>query len=229
LNNGLSFRADRIPSNAATPRVKNIAHQSLHLPAHAPLMVLPNALLFPHSLLPLRIFEERYREMLAWCLEKHRMFCVALMKRGVIEASSPADFHDVVGLGLVRACIAREDGTSNLVLQGLARVKLIGFLQKEPFYIAQLRELQSTPPEQHEIEPLSGKLLTLCETLHAVGTPVPEGFEDQISKIDDPEVLSDVVAHTFLRDAFRRQDVLEELRVGERMRLLIRHLSAEML
>ena len=209
--------------------MKNIAQQTLNLPTHAPLMVLPNALLFPHSLLPLRIFEDRYREMLAWCLEKHRMFCVALMKRGVIEARSPADFHDVVGLGLVRACIARDDGTSNLVLQGLSRVKLIGFLQTDPFYIAQLGELPSSPPDQHEVEPLSAKLLTICETLHAVGTPVPEGFDEQIAKIDDPEVLSDVVAHTFLRDPFRRQDVLEELRVGERMRLLIRHLNAEML
>ena len=192
-------------------------------------MVLPNALLFPHSLLPLRIFEDRYREMLAWCLEKHRMFCVALMKRGVIEAASPDDFHHVVGLGLVRACIAKDDGTSNLVLQGLSRVKLIGFLQKKPFYIAELRELRSNPPEPHESEPLSAKLLRLCEMLHSVGTPVPEGFDEQISKIEDPEVLSDVVAHTFLRDPFRRQDVLEELRVGERMRLLIRHLNAEML
>lgn len=191
-------------------------------------MVLPT-LLFPNSLLPLHIFEPRYREMLAWCLEQHRMFAVALLKRGVSEVRSPADFHHTLGIGLVRACVAREDGTSNLILQGLARVKIVGFLQEKPFYIAELRELPGVPAQAHEIEPLSGKVLALCEALRASGTPAPDDFEKQLTKIDDPNVLTDVVAHTFLRDAFRRQDVLEEVRVGERLRLLIRHLTAEMM
>ena len=57
--------------------------QPLNLPPKAPIMVLPNATLFPHALLPLIIFESRYQEMLSWSLEHHRMFCIALMKPGV--------------------------------------------------------------------------------------------------------------------------------------------------
>ena len=56
-------------------------------------MVLPNTLLFPESLLPLFIFEERYREMLAWALEHERMFCMALLRSGREDWSSPDDFH----------------------------------------------------------------------------------------------------------------------------------------
>ena len=58
---------------------------------------------------------------------------------------------------------------------------------------------------------------------------MPKTLDDQLAQIESPDVLSDVVADTFLRDPFRRQAVFEELRVGERLRLLIRHLSAEML
>ena len=209
--------------------MKNIADQQLNLPAYAPVMVLPGASLFPHSLLPLHIFEPRYRAMLAWSLEQQRMFCVALMKPGLTEARTPNDFHHIVGLGLVRACVAREDGTSHLMLQGLARVRLTGFLQDTPFRIAEMRELRSLPPEPHEAELLSAKLLGVCAQLRENGLRVPEALDKQLAQIENAAVLGDVIAHTFLREAGHRQDVLEELRVGERLRLLIRHLTAEML
>ena len=50
-------------------------------------MALSNAVLFPHSLLPLHIFEPRYRDLLAHSLDGDRMFSVALMKRGIDEAA----------------------------------------------------------------------------------------------------------------------------------------------
>src|SRR5438094_7110728 len=99
-------------------------------------MVLPNASLLPNTLLPLHIFEERYRQMLAHSLERHRMFCVALMKPGVSEAHSADDFFRVGGLGLVRASVSSPDQTSNLILQGLGRVEFTDFVQEEPFRIA---------------------------------------------------------------------------------------------
>lgn len=209
--------------------MKNIKDQRMNLPAQAPVMVLPNALLFPNSLLPLHIFEPRYRAMLEWALESHRMFCIALVKRGRSEWQSPDDFHHLAGVGLVRACVGREDGTSHLVLQGLARVEMTNFSHEHPFVLAEIRERRSKPAEVFEAEALTAKLLALCAQLRASGTGVPESLDEQLAQIDNPSVLSDVVAHTFLRDPFRRQDVFEELRVGERLRLLIRHLTAEML
>ena len=209
--------------------MKNIGDQPLSLPPHAPVMVLPGVSLFPHALLPLYIFEPRYRAMLAWSLEQQRMFCIAPMKPGVSEARTTDDFHHTVGLGLVRACVGREDGTSHLMLQGLARVRLTGFVQDTPFRIAELRELRSEPAEPLESELLTAKLLEVCVQLRASGVSVPEVLDKQLAQIEDASVLGDLVAHTFLREARHRQDVLEELRVGERLRLLIRHLTAEML
>jgi Lon protease-like protein len=208
--------------------VKSISDQKLNLPAHAPVMVLPGAHLFPNALLPLYIFEPRYREMLAWSLERHRMFCIAPMKPGISEARSIGDFHHVAGLGLVRACVGREDGTSHLVLQGIARVRFTGFLQDAPFRIAEMRELPNEPAEAEENENLTTRLLEVCALLRADGTSVPEALDQQLSQIEDPALLSDIIAHTFLRDSEHRQAVFEELRVGPRTRLLIRFLLGEM-
>jgi len=204
--------------------VKSIADQKLNLPAHAPVMVLPGVQLFPNTLLPLYIFEQRYREMLAWSLEQHRMFCIAPMRPGISEARSTNDFHHIVGIGLVRACVGREDGTSHLVLQGLARVRITGFLQDTPFRIAEVRELASLPTAPQENENLTARLLEVCAILRAHGATVPDALDQQLSQIDDPALLSDIVAHTFLRDSDQRQAVFEELRVAARIHLLVHHL-----
>ena len=208
--------------------MNSITDQKLNLPSNAPVMVLPGAHLFPNAMLPLYVFEPRYRQMLAWSLEQHRMFCIAPMKPGISEARAIGDFHHVVGLGLVRACVGRDDGTSHLVLQGIARVRITGILQEKPFRIAEMRELLSEPAEPREREGLTTKLLELCALLRAGGATVPEALDKQLAQIEDPAILSDIIAHTFLRDSEHRQAVFEELNAAARSRLLIRYLLGEM-
>ena len=200
----------------------------LNLPPHAPVMVLPQATLFPHTLLPLLIFEPRYRAMLAWTLEQHRMFCIALMKPGIDDAKSPDDFHHIAGLGLVRACVAHEDGTSHLMLQGLARVRLTNFIQEKPFRIAELRAVETTPVGAEEGEVLSAQVLEICAHYRAQGFAIPDGLDRQLAEVSDPATLSDIVAHAFVRDAKRRQHILEQGDVAQRLRTLIHHLADEM-
>src|SRR5438270_11194458 len=113
------------------------------LPDQVPVMPLPGALLFPHALLPLYIFEPRYRQMLEHALTHHRIFSVALVKPDRAEWQSPADFFHTAGVGLIRACVGRGDGTSNLILQGLERVRFTAFAQTEPFPIAAIEPLES--------------------------------------------------------------------------------------
>lgn len=208
-------------------RVKSTSLK-INLPPQAPIMVLPNATLFPHALLPLFIFEPRYRKMLAWALEHHRMFCIALMKPGVTEARDVDDFHHVAGLGLIRACVSHEDGSSHLVLQGVARVEFTEFVQEKPFRMARLREVESEPASSEEGEVLSAQVLEFCAHYQAQGAMIPETLDQQLANVDDPAVLCDIVAHTFVRDPFRRQTVLEMQRVADRLRALIKHLGDEM-
>jgi Lon protease-like protein len=189
-------------------------------------MVLPEAHLFPHVPLPLYIFEPRYRQMLAWSLQEDRMFCIATMKPGISEARTTDDFHHVVGLGLVRACVGHDDGTSHLVLQGLARMRIVGFLQEKPFRIAKLRELPSTAAPAAESERLIARLLEVSTKFFTGDARPVEEVERQLEQIDDPDVLADVIAHTCLRDAEERQAVFEELDVAKRVALLLKHLRA---
>ena len=115
----------------------------MELPDQVPVMPLPGALLFPHALLPLHIFEPRYQEMLELALSEHRMFCVALVKPQRRNGNRPMIFFTSPESGLIRACVGRGDGTSNLILQGLRRVRFSAFEQSAPFPIARIEPLES--------------------------------------------------------------------------------------
>ena len=203
-------------------------HAAIELPTHVPVMVLPGAMLFPQALLPLYIFEERYREMLAECLAGSRMFCVAMVKPGVEEVNGTKDFFQVAGCGLIRACVGRDDGTSNLILQGLGRVRFTGWSQEQPFRIAEISPLESEDSRSVEAEALGAKVIELCQRFKATDAPVPDQMDTFLAHLSDPDMLADLVAHKFVGNPFQRQKLLEEANVPARLRLLIRYLNAEL-
>jgi Lon protease-like protein len=201
---------------------------SVILPDQVPVMPLPGALLFPHALLPLYIFEPRYRQMLKHALSHHRMFCVALIKPHCADWQSPADFFHTASVGLIRACVERGDGTSNLILQGLERVRFTDFEQEAPFPIATIEPLESESVSSVETEALAAKVLELYSNLKGDGPrQLPPKVDRYLSDLSNPSMLADLIASTFVSDPLRRQRVLEELPVNPRLRLVIQYLLEE--
>jgi Lon protease-like protein len=198
----------------------------IKIPREIPLMVLANAVLFPHSLLPLHIFETRYRQMLEHCLSGDRMFSLGLVRDGVTEPESLEDIWPVAGVGLIRACVGNEDGTSNLVLQGLTRVRLLDLVQDQPFRIAKVELLQPNRGNVIEAEALCAKVKELCAHIQKLGLHLPANLMEQIDRIDEPDILADVVAAAFINEARPRQQLLEISGVPERLRLLIQLLRS---
>jgi Lon protease-like protein len=201
--------------------------QSITLPDHVPVMPLPGALLFPNALLPLHIFETRYQQMLELALRENRMFSVALVKPQRTQWTSANDFFHVAGLGLIRACVGRGDGTSNLILQGLQRVRFTGFEQNAPFPIARIQPIESNASSSVETDALGAKVIELYSTLKTAGRQLPEKVDKYLSHLTDMEMLADLMAATFVNDPLRRQQLLEELSLNRRLRLLIQYLREE--
>ena len=190
-------------------------------------MPLPGAVLFPHALLPLYIFEPRYRKMLEHALRKHRMFCVTLVKPICPDWHAPEDFFHLATAGLIRACVERSDGTSNLVLQGLQRVRFNGFEQEKPFPIANIETVESGDATTVETEALGTKVIELYGSLKHDRRQLPAKLDRYLSELRDLEMLADLMASTFVNDPLRRQRLLEERSLNQRLRFLIRYLRDE--
>jgi Lon protease-like protein len=200
---------------------------SVILPKQLPVMPLPGAVLFPHALLPLYIFEPRYRQMLQHALQHHRMFCVTLIKPSCPDWHAPEDFFQLATVGLIRACVGRGDGTSNLILQGLQRVRFASFKQETPFPIAKIDVVESRDATTVETEALGAKVLELYSNLKSNGRQLTAKIDRYLAELRDLEMLADLIASTFVNDPLRRQRVLEEHSLNQRLRFLIRYLHDE--
>ena len=200
---------------------------SITLPQQLPVMPLPGAVLFPHALLPLYIFEPRYRKMLEHALQRHRMFCVALIKPSCPDWHATEDFFHLATAGLIRACVERSDGTSNLILQGLRRVRFNSFEQEQPFPIVSIDTIESRDPTTVETEALGAKVIELYGSLKHDRRQLPAKLDRYLSELRDLEMLADLMASTFVNDPLRRQRLLEERSLNQRLRFLIRYLRDE--
>src|SRR5436190_15911286 len=141
----------------------------MKIPPEVPVMTLPNATLFPQALLPLYIFEPRYRRMLADSLKSHRMFTVAMQKPDN-KREIPAS---IAGLGLIRAAVEHPDGTSHLILQGLARVELEETVRYRPYRVQRIRPLQPPPCDNVATDALVLQVRDLLTQRLQLGLPLP--------------------------------------------------------
>ena len=200
---------------------------ALTIPSEAPVMVLPGAVLFPNGIMPLRIFEPRYRAMLEWALEHDRMFCIAMMRPGIMEAATEDQFFHTAGIGLVSASVTQADGTSNLMLQGIARVRLKSFPVLKPFRIARIEILPPVTSDPAMAEMLADDLRGHCSAMRVNGVPLPDSFTEMLCRITDPDTLADAVAHSLISDSSDRQGLLREADATARLRTIHRLLREQ--
>jgi ATP-dependent Lon protease len=193
-----------------------------------PVFPLPGVVLFPGALLPLHIFEPRYRALLADALATHRHMALAFvrMEDGVPDLVENPRFERVAGAGLIVEHSALPDGRSNIVLQGRARVALEELPFLPPYRRARARVLadRSTP------------LSSIDRTaLHAAATALASASRRADRKTDfalPPGIgagpAADLCAHQLIVDPAMRQRILEELDVAARVRLVTAALAEQL-
>jgi len=129
----------------------------------APLFPLPNVVLFPQALLPLHIFEPRYRQMTADVLAGDALIAMALLRA---EPGEPRPIHEVVGLGRIITHERLEDGRYHLVLRGIARARIQREVPTDRLYrLAELEILRDHEPLATAGEAMSRRLLHKFERL----------------------------------------------------------------
>lgn len=185
-------------------------------------MVLDGATLFPGTLLPLFIFEPRYRSMLECALETDRLIAIA---QPVKESSD--ELRKIGGVGLIRACVRNKDGTSHLVLHGVERARFLSWPQLTPFRIAKVEVLQSVPIDQSAGRGLIEELMSIVRRIKISGVALPEQFEDQLMAIESMDAVADIACASLVADPSKRQDLLEEADGLKRLRLLLSLLRSQ--
>jgi len=197
---------------------------TIHLPERCGVMLLPDCTLFPHGGLPLHIFEPRYRRMLEDALEGDCFFAVARLTGE--ETADPASCTAQVGtIGLVRASHEQEDGTSQLLLHGVMRMRFTEWHDNHPYPFASVEPVISffTPEAQ-----AAAAMKTLRGSVEDAIRPLPEEVKEGVfallDRADDPALMTDIVCQQFIHEPDLRQSLLETESVGARIPVICEYL-----
>jgi len=184
--------------------------QEIEIPREVPVMTLSQTVLFPQAMMPLFIFEPRYREMLSTVLEEDRIFAVAALDERDEDAEVLETPYSIAGVGVVRACKQNPDGTSNLILQGLARVEFENFVCEEPYRRARIQKLMSESDGSEEtLGSIQPTLLALVQIQMRLGAEIPQEVLQFLSNINEPESVLDLAIYTLCPSGSFKQELLE--------------------
>jgi Lon protease-like protein len=189
---------------------------------------LPTAVLLPGSVLPLHIFEPRYRKMVTDALAKDRVIAMSMLDSGW-----EADYHGrprvrpICGVGRIMTDERLADGRFNIQLVGLCRAEIIEeFPPNEPYREVRARLASEQTADPGGAESLRNALLSLCTLLPGDAS---EALAKAASSLKEPGDLADLCAAALSSEAPVRQKVLEALDVHSRVRLALDVVSEALL
>lgn len=187
-----------------------------------PLFPLPNVVLFPRAVLPLHIFEERYKEMTADVLAGDRQVAMALLRPGWEKDyyHRPA-IEPVVCVGTVLSHEKLSDGKYNFLLQGHSRARVVREHGDRSYRLAHLEPIRQTHDLEIDLAEERERLMRIFRPATLGGTPVGRQFRRLLSGTVRTADVADLVAFNYIEDVALKQSLLEEPDVRHRVRRIV--------
>lgn len=203
-----------------------MATNSIVIPKLLPVMTLRGVVLFPKAMMPLRIFEDRYRQMLDDVLNTTRIFGIVCERENVAEDEVHLEHpFGVATAGLIRVSKKHDDGTSFVLLQGIKRVKVRGINQELPYRIIESEQMDSIRDESsHKIRK---EIEQALEQNKLLGGDVTDEMLEFLNPLDDDDAFVDLAAFTLCKHTLRKQAMLEVQHLSKRAFMLLTDLHRE--
>lgn len=197
-----------------------------------PLFPLPQAVLFPGALLPLHVFEPRYRAMVSEVLASHRLLSVVqIIDAEVVDAHGHPTIARVAGVGEIVEHVDLPGGRYNILLRGRARVRLAELPFTPPYRVAAATLLDGDTGEVPSAA--QAALLSTATAFTSLVKGRDKSFQLRLPRGASAALTADLCAHYLVLDPQERQAILETLDPAARVQrvteaLALQHLSLGM-
>jgi len=191
-----------------------------------PLFPLATVVFFPNTLLPLHVFEPRYRQMIKDIIDGERIIGMVLLKPEWEKSyEGNPEIYSVVGMGRIVNSEPLDDGRFNIVLYGLKRVKIIDIVKDIPYRLARVEILEDVHGTNENI--YRERIVELILKWNGI---IGKEHESHLINIDTRlplENLIDAIASTSVSNVFEKQELLEEINVQKRAENILTHLETK--
>jgi ATP-dependent Lon protease len=199
------------------------------LPAVLPILPLKDTVVFPQSMAPLAIGQERSIRVIDDIVAGDRLVALIASRDPSVEAPGFDDVYRVGTVAVVHKLIRVPDGTLRILVQGLERVHLDHDADAEPYLLGEFSALPDVLVESAEVEALTRNVQGLFTRIIGLAPYLPEELQLAAANVDDPSALCHLVASTLRTiPTEERQQILEEVDVEARLRTVSAILSREL-
>jgi len=202
---------------------------TLEYPTALPVLPLKEMVVFPQSMTPLAIGQERSVQLIDDVVAGERLLVLVASRDSSLDAPGWDDVYDVGTVALIHKMIKVPDGTLRILVQGLDRVHLDARLDTDPYLLGEFSELPDVLEETPELEALTRNVQGLFARIIGLAPYLPEELQLAAANVDDPSALCHLVASTLRTiKTEERQEILEEVNVEQRLRTVSAILSREL-
>src|SRR5215470_780154 len=156
------------------------------------LFPLPNLVLFPHIVVPLHIFEERYKLMINDCIDRSEVFGLVLLRSGA-DVENEETIHRVGVTARIVEVERLDEGRMNILCEGERRFRIYRFTQQTPFWKGAVDFVEDK--EHHATESLYDQVAELYRSVAGLSARLSGSQETEVALPESPIDLSYMVSY----------------------------------
>ncbi len=211
---------------SAEENVPPVDSSDFKLPDELPVLPLSDTVVFPLAVAPLAVGQERSLRLVDAVMKGDRLLVLVRQKNDARPAG-PGDCHDIGVVGTIHQMKRDTDGAIRMIVQGIARVRIVGFTGEEPYLKARVVLAPTTSDTSIVTEGLARSLKDVFRKWVEAAPDVPDIVGRAADSIEDPRQLADVIAATVPIESAIRQEMLETDSVRDRLERLVQIVQHE--
>src|SRR5436305_4035107 len=198
------------------------------LPAALPVLPLKETVVFPESMTPLAIGQERSVRLIDDVVGGDRLLALVTVRDEEVETPTWDDIYEVGTAAVVHKMIRVPDGTLRILVQGIRRVRIERRVLEDPYLVGEFVELPDRIEHTQEVEALTRNVQGLFARIIGLVPYLPEELQIAAANVEDPSALCNLVASTVRLKTDEKQKLLELADVHARLREVSATLNREL-
>ena len=187
------------------------------IPDELPVLPLRGTVLYPDLILPIMVGRKKSVKLIDDAMDSDRIIGVITQKRSEIEDPKETDLYSVGVAALILRMIRELDGSQRVIVQGVSRMKVKEYFQREPYYKARVEVIDEGLVQGVEIDALMMNLKNLFQRAVELAPYLTSELGTMVSNIKSPAILADLIASNLNISTTEKQGILETFDIRERL------------
>ena len=195
------------------------------MPDALPVLPLRETVVFPLTIAPVSVDKERARRLVEDVSKGNRLVALVAIRESESRPPRPEDLYAFGTAALVHDSLRGPDDVLRVAVQGLERVRIVGWARTEPYLVARVQWMPDDLERGHELDALVHSARQLFLRFVSLVTELSSELAHTVERVTDPCQLAYLLASTTPMTTEARQQILEQPSVVAKLRRMIEHLQ----